>query len=118
MKILIVDDSRVARNSLKKALAGLMNIEFIEADDGTTALAAVKSGNPDLIFTDWYMKEMDGLEFINTIRESKNAVKICMVTSEANNERKTLALDKGADYIINKPIKFDELAKALEYLIG
>lgn len=116
--MLIVDDSRVARNGLRKALAGLMNIAFIEADDGTTALLAVKNENPDLIFTDWYMKEMDGLEFIKKIRESKNSVKICMVTSEANDERKALALAEGADCIINKPIKFDELAKALEQLIG
>lgn len=118
MKILIVDDSRVARNSLKKALAGLMDIEFIEADDGVTALSVVKNENPDLIFTDWYMKEMNGLELIKQIRESKNAVKICLVTSEANEERKTLALDEGADYIVNKPVKNNELAKALEQLIG
>lgn len=118
MKILIVDDSRVARSGLKKALSGLMNIEFLEADDGKTALTAVNEENPDLIFTDWYMKEMDGLEFIKKIRADNIPVKICMVTSEANEERKTLALDEGADYIINKPIKFDELAKALEKLIG
>lgn len=118
MKILIVDDSRVARSSLKKALAGLMNIEFQEADDGLTALSAIEVENPDLIFTDWYMKEMDGLEFIKKIRENKNPVKICMVTSEANAERKALALGEGADYLINKPIKFNELAKALEQLIG
>ena len=118
MKILIVDDSRVARSGLKKALAGLMNIEFFEADDGKTALVAITKENPDLIFTDWYMKEMDGIELIQAIRETKNLVKVCMVTSEANADRKTLALEKGADYIINKPIKFEELAKALEELIG
>ncbi len=118
MKILIVDDSRVARAGLKKALAGLLNIEFLEADDGTTALTVVKNKKPDLIFTDWYMEGMDGLDLIRKLREDKNSVKICMVTSEANDERKSLALGEGADYIINKPIKFDELAKALEYLIG
>ncbi len=118
MKILIVDDSRVARSGLKKALSGLMNIEFLEADDGVTALSVVKNATPDLIFTDWYMKEMDGLDLIKKIREGNNPVKICMVTSEANDERKALALDGGADYIVNKPIKFDELAKALEQLIG
>ncbi len=118
MKILIVDDSRVARSGLKKALSGLMDIEFLEADDGTTGLLAVQDGTPDLIFTDWYMKTMDGLELIEKIRESNNSVKICMVTSEANDDRKTLALDRGADYLINKPIKLDELAKALEQLIG
>lgn len=118
MKILIVDDSRVARAGLKKALAGLMNIDFLEADDGKTALPVVKNGKPDLIFTDWYMDEMDGLELIRQIREENNPVKICMVTSEANDERKKLAIDTGADCVVNKPIQFNELAKALELLIG
>lgn len=118
MNILIVDDSRVARAGLKRALAGLMNINFAEADDGITALTAISDKCPDLIFTDWYMKEMDGLELIEKIREGDCSVKVCMVTSEANKERKDLALAGGADYIINKPIKFEELAKALEYLIG
>lgn len=117
MKILIVDDSRVARSSLKKALSGLMNIDFLEADDGHTALLAIEDRNPDLIFTDWYMEKMDGLELIKKIREGDNSVKICMVTSEANDERKSLALEGGADYIINKPIKLNELAKAFEFLI-
>lgn len=117
MKILIVDDSRVARSSLKKALAGLMNIEFVEANDGKTAIPAVEKEAPDIIFTDWYMEEMDGLELIKIIRASNNSVKICMVTSEANAERKKLALSEGADYIICKPIQFNELAKALEHLV-
>jgi len=70
------------------------------------------------VFTDWYMKEMDGLEFIKKVRVDKNPVKICMVTSEANDDRKAFAIENGADYIINKPIQFNELAKALETLIG
>ena len=118
MKMLIVDDSRVARAGLRKALSGLMNIEFSEADDGETALLTIEENNPDIIFSDWYMKKMDGLELIQKIRTTNNPVKICMVTSEANEERKKLALAEGADYIINKPIKLDELAKALEHLIG
>lgn len=118
MKILIVDDSRVARASIMRALSGLVNIEFFEADDGKTAWTTIKNEDPDLIFTDWYMNEMDGLELIQKIRESGNSVKICMITSEANDERKALALDGGADYILNKPIKIEEIAKAIEELIG
>jgi two-component system, chemotaxis family, chemotaxis protein CheY len=118
MIILIVDDSRVARAGLKKALSGLMNMEYLEADSGITALAIMHDNKPDLVFTDWYMEGMDGLEFIQKVREKKDPVRICMVTSEANEERKKLALAEGADWIINKPIKFDELAKALEQLIG
>lgn len=118
MKILIVDDSRVARNNIKKALSGLVGIEFFEADDGMAAWAIVKSNNPDLIFTDWFMENMDGLELIRRVRENNNTVKICMLTSETNNERKSLARREGADCILSKPIKIEELAKALEQMIG
>jgi DNA-binding response OmpR family regulator len=118
MKILIVDDSRVARNNIKKALSGLVGIEFIEADNGKTAWVAIKNEKPDLIFTDWYMDEMDGLELIKKVRESNNTVKICMLSSETNNERQALARSTGADYILKKPSKNEDIAKALEYLLG
>lgn len=118
MKILIVDDSRVARNNIKKALSGLVNITIFEANDGQSAWKIISNENPDLIFTDWYMENMDGLELIQKIRNGNNPVKICMLTSETNQERQDLALKKGADYILTKPIKLVELAKALEYLIG
>jgi two-component system, chemotaxis family, chemotaxis protein CheY len=119
MKILIVDDSRVARNCIKKALSDLMNNNLIiEADDGNTAWTAIKNEAPDLIFTDWYMEKMDGLELIKKVRASNNHVKICMLTSETNNAQQALARSEGADYILNKPFKTEELAKALEKLLG
>lgn len=118
MKILIVDDSRVARNNIKKALSGLVNITIYEANDGQAAWEVIENENPDLIFTDWYMENMDGLELIRKIRHGNNSVKICMLTSETNEERQTLARKEGADYILTKPIKLVELAKALEHLIG
>lgn len=118
MKILIVDDSRVARRSIRKILSGLMDIEFFEAESGESALEVVATETPDLIFTDWYMDKMDGLEMISKIREDNNPVKICMITSEANEEKLATAMNVGADYIVGKPIKLNELAKAFETLIG
>ena len=118
MKILIVDDSRVARSNIKKALSGLVNITIFEAEDGKKGWAVVQEENPDIIFTDWYMENMDGLALIRKVRQCNNAVKICMLTSETNDERQALAKEEGADYILTKPLKLEELAKALEYLIG
>lgn len=119
MKILLVDDSRVARTSLKKALkSGLIDVEFIEADDGESGWAAIGTHNPDLIFTDWYMERMDGLEFIQKLRAAKYTKKICMMTSETNSAKHQEALGCGADYILTKPLKPNELAKALEQLLG
>lgn len=118
MKILIVDDSRVARGSIKRTLSEFIDIEFIEADDGLSALKVLENEDPEIIFTDWYMEEMDGLELIQKIRENNKSVKICMITSETNAERKAMALDMGADYILNKPFQNHELVKAFEYMVG
>ena len=118
MKILIVDDSRVARNNIMKALSGLVDIRFFEADDGVGAWSIVERENPDVIFTDWYMQNMDGLELIRRVRRRGNATKICMLTSETNNERQNLARREGANCILTKPIRLDQLARALEQMIG
>ncbi len=118
MKILIVDDSRVARSNIMKALSGLVDIRFFEADDGVGAWSIVQRENPDVIFTDWYMQNMDGLELIRRVRQRGNATKICMLTSETNNERQNLARREGANCILTKPIKLDQLARALEQMIG
>ena len=118
MKILIVDDSRVARSNIMKALSGLVDIRFFEADDGVGAWRIVERENPDVIFTDWYMQNMDGLELIRRVRRRGNATKICMLTSETNNERQNLARREGANCILTKPIRLDQLARALEQMIG
>ncbi len=118
MKILIVDDSRVARNNIMKALSGLVDIRFFEADDGVGAWSIVQRENPDVIFTDWYMQNMDGLELIRRVRQRGQATKICMLTSETNRERQNLARHEGANCILTKPIRLEQLAKALEQMIG
>jgi len=117
MKILIVDDSRVARNNIKKALSGLVNIQFFEADDGVAAWAIVEREIPDVIFTDWYMENMDGLELIRKVRNISKSIQICMLTSETNSERQLLAKQEGANCILTKPIKLEELALAISQVL-
>ena len=119
MKIMIVDDSRVARNTLRKALvAGLVNVEFVEADDGMTAWAIIEKDQPDLLFTDWYMEKIDGLQLTRKVRQINQTIKICVLTSETNTERHKLVFDAGADSVLTKPFKNHQLAKVLQALLG
>lgn len=119
MKILIVDDSRVARNTLRRALAsGLVAVDFFEADDGETAWSIIIAEQPDLLFTDWYMERIDGLELTKRVRKINQEMKICVLTSETNTERHSLVLAAGADSLLTKPFKNDQLAKVLQNLLG
>ncbi len=117
MKILLVDDSRVARCAVRKSIElFLPDATFIEADDGKSAWQAIDDETPDLIFTDWYMDSMSGLDLIISIRGSGNQTKVCMVTSETNTQRLNMARSCGADYILSKPIQLEELKVIIDNL--
>lgn len=111
LKILVVDDFEVVRSMLKNALLDMGVSHVDEAGDGRDALAKIESAHAagklyDVIFCDWNMPEISGLEVIEACR-SKPEFKdlpIIMVTAEAEKENIVKALKAGAtDYIV-KPI--------------
>ena len=106
--VLVVDDSRIMRNIVKNSFAELkIPCQFIEAANGIEALKQLQNQKVHLIFLDWNMPELSGIDFLRSVRsmaEYKN-LPIIMVTSEASRFNVIEALDAGAtDYII-KPVK-------------
>jgi len=107
VKILVVDDSLIMRNIVKNTFAG-MKIPFqcLEAENGKQALRHLESTNISLVFLDWNMPGMDGMEFLKTVRakpEFKD-LPIVMITSERGKFSVIEALQNGAtDYIV-KPV--------------
>ena len=106
--ILVVDDSRIMRNIVKNTFADLkIPCQYLEAPDGKVALQLMETNKVNLVFLDWNMPEMDGMEFLKKIRAMPgyDNLPIIMVTSEAARYNVVEALQNGAtDYII-KPIK-------------
>ena len=89
MKILVVDDFSTMRRIVKNILRQLGYNNIVEADDGTTALAKVKSENDiEFVITDWNMPKMTGLELLKELRgdDQYKEVPILMVTAEALQE--------------------------------
>ena len=107
VKILVVDDSLIMRNIVKNTFAG-MKIPFqcLEAENGKQALRHLESTNISLVFLDWNMPGMDGMEFLKTVRakpEFKD-LPIVMITSERGKFSVIEALQNWAtDYIV-KPV--------------
>ena len=105
MRILLVDDSRTMRNIMKRALESLDGIEFSEASDGLEAInvmATTPSGF-DLILDDWNMPNMDGLAFVQKIREKDKKTPAMMITTEAEKARVIAAIQAGANNYMVKP---------------
>ena len=105
--VLVVDDSRIMRNIVKNTFSELkIPSQFLEAGDGKMAFQLLETNKVDLIFLDWNMPEMDGLEFLQKVRAMPNYkdLPIIMVTSEAAKYHVVEALQAGAtDYIV-KPV--------------
>ncbi len=105
MKILIVDDSAAMRMIVRKTLrlAGFEGHEFIEADDGAKALAAITTQAPDLVLSDWNMPNMTGIELLEHLQKESVKIKFGFVTTEATPDMRQRAAAAGARFLISKP---------------
>ena len=87
MKILIVDDSKLARMAMSKALASLRpDWERIEASDADQAIAQVKAARPDIAVFDFNMPGRNGLELAEEIRKTHGAMPIALATANFQDE--------------------------------
>ncbi len=118
MRALVIDDSRTMRVIIGKMLLE-MGLDVLAAGDGREALAQLQQ-HPDveLVLVDWNMPQMDGLEFIRTVRADRahDRLRILMVTTETESAQVTRALAAGADEYLMKPFTKDILVAKLQLL--
>lgn len=117
MKLLIVDDEAIIRSGLRAMISRMPPLdtvtELYEAEDGRSALEAVKKYTPDIILLDIRMPYMDGLEFMRAYSEMHRPGKIIVLSGYGEFEYTREALRSGAaDYLL-KPVKREALYEAL-----
>ena len=117
MKILVVDDERAVRESLRRALE-LEGYQVELAEDGEGALERVASpAAPDAVILDVLMPGIDGLEVCRRLRAEDNAVPVLMLTARAEVDSRVAGLDAGADDYLPKPFALAELLARLRALL-
>jgi two-component system response regulator MprA len=117
MKILVVDDERAVRDSLRRALE-LEGYEVELAGDGGEALTRLESeSDPDAMILDVLMPPPDGLEVCRTLRLSGSRLPVLMLTARAEVENRVEGLDAGADDYLTKPFALEELLARLRALL-
>jgi len=119
-RILIVDDSPSQLLGIKRIVEKLGH-EALSAEDGAAGVEAAKQEMPDLILMDVVMPNLNGFQATRTI--SKNAetahIPIILVTTKDQETDKVWGMRQGAKAYVTKPIKEEELVKALnEFLPG
>jgi two-component system, response regulator PdtaR len=113
-KVLLVDDSAMIRKALKRFLVGLGYNNVIEADDGITAVEAVKNEKPDFMFMDVVMTNMNGNEALKTIRGIGSDVPVVMLSSVTDKSLVDECQQSGVSGFIFKPIQADNGAKIIK----
>lgn len=111
IQILVIDDDRVIRTLLQRALAR-QGYDVHTAPDGTTGLAKTLELKPDLVICDWMMPGLSGLEVCKEIKSQPEllANTFCiLLTALGTTEDKVKGLDAGADDFLCKPIELIEL---------
>jgi two-component system KDP operon response regulator KdpE len=110
--LLIVDDERSIRLSLRTILANL-GYAIVEAARGEEALALVRTAQFDAVLLDISMPGIDGVEVCRLMRKTVPRLPIIMLTVNGSEDRKVEALDAGADDYITKPFQLRELTARL-----
>ena len=122
MKILVVDDFSTMRRIIKNLLRDLGFNNTSEADDGLTALPMLKSGNFDLLVTDWNMPGMQGIDLLKAVRaetdENLKNIPVLMVTAEQKKEQIIEAAQAGVNGYIVKPFTALILKEKLEKIFA
>ena len=116
-KILIVDDERVHRFMLRSLFAE-WGWDAEEADDGSTAVAAVEQGPWDVILMDVRMTAMDGMEALKRIHALNPAIPVVIMTAYSSVDSAVAAIKQGAHDYLTKPLDFDRLRTTLEVAMG
>lgn len=112
MKILLIDDSSLARRLLRKILEK-ENHEIIEAGSGMEGLEKYYLEKPDVVFLDLTMEGLYGLDVLEKIKEIDPSAKVIVASADIQKQTKNLALEKGAFAFINKPFNEEEILDVL-----
>lgn len=118
VQALIIDDSRAMRTILKRIMTSA-GFSVVEAENGREALTVLEAGPlPDVALIDWNMPEMNGLEFIQAVRERPDwrAMSMMMVTTESEQNNIVRALAAGAHEYVIKPFTPDAIMEKLHLL--
>ena len=119
MKILVVDDERAVRDSLRRALE-LEGYDIELAADGSEALSRLTDNGdwqPDVVILDVLMPGIDGLEVCRRLRRHGNRVPVLMLTARDEIENRVGGLDAGADDYVTKPFALEELLARVRALL-
>ena len=115
MKILVTDDSKMARKMVIKILNDVLseNVEIFEGQNGQEAFDLYKEHLPEIVFLDLTMPVMNGFEALSKIKEFDKNAKVVIISADIQKLSMYKALQLGAFNFIKKPIDLEKMQQIL-----
>jgi two-component system chemotaxis response regulator CheY len=116
-RILVVDDSGLARRRARTILEGA-GFEVLEAEDGMSALERYFVSKPDVVLLDLVMKGMYGLDVLSKLRELDPAAKVIVVSADVQTSSHDMVADAGGAAFVIKPFEPDEIVSKVNSMLS
>jgi len=115
-RVLVVDDDKAVRESLRRSLE-FNGYDVVMAADGAEALAGISAAAPDIVVMDVMMPRLDGIETTKALRQAGNDLPILVLTARDAVGDRVDGLDAGADDYLTKPFALQELLARMRALL-
>lgn len=107
-KILVIDDERSIRNSMKEILT-FEGYDVVLAENGLEGVVAVKTEKPEVVFCDIKMPKMEGIEVLEKIKEINPSIPVIMISGHGTIDTAIETIKKGAYDFIEKPLDLNRI---------
>lgn len=117
MHVLLVDDNRFIRSTVRTLCRSFGFAQVHETDDGSEALSIMRKTHVDIVLCDWMMEPLDGFDFTRLLRTAQDSpnpfVPVIMLTGHTEYSKVTSARDVGVTEFLAKPISSATLLSRL-----
>ena len=118
ISVLIVDDSVHVRTLLSVLMKKEGIVKVSQAIDGEEALTVFNQAKPTIVFLDYMLPKLSGMEVLKKIRATDSKVKIVMMSAVSTPSVVQMAKENGASYYLIKPYSHEKLLEVMYHLIG
>ena len=116
-KILVVDDSGLARRSTRRVLESA-GYEVVEAEDGLSAIERFFVEKPAVVLLDLVMKGMYGLDVLTKLREMDPSARVVVISADIQTTSREMVAAAGATGFLNKPAKPEDVVAAVQHAMS
>jgi two-component system, chemotaxis family, chemotaxis protein CheY len=116
-KILVIDDSGLARKNLRRMLQAAGH-HVVEAQDGMAALEVYFAEKPDVVLLDLIMSGMYGLDVLKKLRQLDPQARVVIISADIQAPSRDLARELGAGAFLSKPVEETEVLSVIDAVLN